>query len=86
VPQFPNAAAPRADLPLAGLAVNEQPVSGELLAAPYCELAEPTDDASVEIVHGASHESLISNRDHAQAVVKAIQAVVQGATHRFPKS
>jgi pimeloyl-ACP methyl ester carboxylesterase len=77
-----NAAAPLGDLPLAVLAVSEQPVGGELLTALQRELAELTENASFEVVQGASHESLISNREHARVVAKTIQAVVQVARNR----
>ena len=72
-----NAAAPLGDLPLAVLAVTEQPVGGELLSALQRELAELTEDASFEVVQGASHESLVSEREHAMVVAKTIEAVVQ---------
>jgi pimeloyl-ACP methyl ester carboxylesterase len=74
-----NAAAPLGDLPLAVLAVSEQPVGGELLTALQRELAELTENASFEIVQGASHESLISDRDHAGVVARTIMTVVQAA-------
>jgi pimeloyl-ACP methyl ester carboxylesterase len=74
-----NAAAPLGDLPLAVLAVSEQPVGGELLTALRRELAELTENASFEIVQGASHESLISDRDHAGVVARTIMMVVQAA-------
>jgi pimeloyl-ACP methyl ester carboxylesterase len=77
-----NAAAPLGDLPLAVLAVSVQPVGGELLTALQRELAELTENASFEIVQGASHESLISNREHARVVAKTVQAVVQAARDR----
>ena len=77
-----NAAAPLGDLPLAVLAVSEQPVGGELLTALQRELAELTENASFEVVQGASHESLISNREHARVVAKTIQAVVHAARNR----
>jgi pimeloyl-ACP methyl ester carboxylesterase len=77
-----NAAAPLGDLPLAVLAVSEQPVGGELLTALQRELAELTEDASFEVVQGASHESLISSREHARVVAKTIEAVVQAARDR----
>jgi pimeloyl-ACP methyl ester carboxylesterase len=77
-----NAAAPLGALPLAVLAVTEQPVGGELLTALQHELAELTEDASFEIVQGASHESLIANREHARVVAKTIEAVVQAARDR----
>ena len=47
---------------VAVLAVSEQPVGGELLTALQRELAELTENASFEVVQGASHESLISER------------------------
>jgi len=74
-----NAAGPLGDLPLAVLAVSEQPLGGELLTALQRELAELTQDASFEVVQGASHESLISNREHARVVATTIEAVVQAA-------
>ena len=77
-----NAAAPLGDLPLAVLAVSDQPVGGELLTALQRELAELTENASIEVVQGASHESLVSNREHARVVANAIQAVVQAASGR----
>ena len=77
-----NAAEPLGELPLAVLAVSEQPVGGELLTALQRELADLTEDASFEIVQGASHESLISNREYAQVVAKTIRAVVQTAIDR----
>jgi pimeloyl-ACP methyl ester carboxylesterase len=77
-----NAAQPLGDLPVAVLAVSEQPVGGELLTALQRELAELTETASFEVVQGASHESLISEREHARIVAKTIQAVVQAARNR----
>ena len=81
-----HAAAPLGKLPLAVIGVSEQPVEGELLTALQRELAELTENASFEIVHGASHESLISNREYAQVVATAIRGVVQAATDRSLKS
>jgi pimeloyl-ACP methyl ester carboxylesterase len=81
-----NAAQPLGDLPLAVLAVTEQPVGGELLTALQRELAELTENASFQVVQGASHESLISYREHARIVAKTIQAVVQAAADRSLKS
>ena len=66
------------------LAVSEQPVGGELLTALQSEPAELTENASFEIVQGASHESLISDRDHAAVVAKTILRVVQAARDREP--
>jgi pimeloyl-ACP methyl ester carboxylesterase len=81
-----NAASPLGDLPVAVLAVSEQPVGGELLTALQHELAELTENASFQIVQGASHESVISNREYAQVVATAIRGVVQAATDRSLKS
>lgn len=81
-----NAAAPLRDLPLAVLAVSEQPVGGELLTALQRELAELTEDASFEVVQGASHESVISNREHAGVVANTIQAVLSKARLRSSTS
>jgi pimeloyl-ACP methyl ester carboxylesterase len=77
-----NAARPLGDLPVAVLGVSEQPVGGELLTALQRELAQLTETASFEVVQGASHESLISELEHARIVAKTIQAVVQAARNR----
>ena len=77
-----NAAAPLGALPLAVLAVTQQPRGGELLTALQRELAELTKDATFKVVQGASHESLISNREHARVVAKTIEAVVHAARDR----
>jgi len=77
-----RAAAPLDDLPLAVLAVSEQPVGGELLTALQRQLCELTAHASFETVQGASHESLISDREHAHVVAKTILSVVQAARDR----
>ena len=72
MPQFPNAAAPLADLPLAVPGVSEQPGGGEPLAALQRELAQLSEDAGLEIAQGASHESSTPNREYARAVERAI--------------
>jgi pimeloyl-ACP methyl ester carboxylesterase len=77
-----NAAAPLGELPLAVIGVSEQPVGGELLTALQRELAELTENASFEIVQGATHESLISAREHARVVAKTILTVVEAAVPR----
>jgi hypothetical protein len=81
-----NAAAPLGDLPLSVLGVGEQPVGGELLTALQHELALLTEDASFEMVPGASHESVISDREYARVVARTIQAVVQAARDREQSS
>ena len=77
-----NAAAPLGDLPLAVLAVSEQPVGGELLTALQRELAELTENASFEVIQGASHESVISDRAQARVVAKTILTVVEATKDR----
>jgi pimeloyl-ACP methyl ester carboxylesterase len=77
-----NAAAPLGELPLAVIAVSEQPVGGELLTALQRELAELTTTASFQTVQGASHESLISSREYARLVAKTILSIVQAAHDR----
>ncbi|HYJ48508.1 MAG TPA: alpha/beta hydrolase [Microbacterium sp.] len=74
-----NGAAPLGKLPLTVLAVTDQPVGGDLLTALQLELAELTDDARFEVVEGAGHESLVSDREHARTVAAAIRSVVQTA-------
>jgi pimeloyl-ACP methyl ester carboxylesterase len=77
-----NAATPLGDLPLAVIAVSEQPRGGELLTALQHELAELSENASFETVQGAGHESLIADRNHARAVAATLLKVVQLATSR----
>ncbi|HKN43332.1 MAG TPA: alpha/beta hydrolase [Propionibacteriaceae bacterium] len=77
-----NVAAPLGELPLAVIGVSEQPVGGELLTALQRELAELTENASFEIVKGATHESLISDREHARVVARTILTVVEAAASR----
>jgi len=64
------------------LTVSEQPRGGELLRALQTELAELTPDASFKVVQGASHESLVSDREHARVVAQTILEVVQAARDR----
>ena len=61
-----NAAGPLGELPLTVLAVTDQPVGGDLLTALQLELAGLTEKTRFEIVDGASHESLVSQRMNAR--------------------
>ena len=74
-----NAAGPLGELPLTVLAVTDQPVGGDLLTALQRELAGLTEKTRFEVVDGASHESLVSQRKHARRVAEAIHSVVQAA-------
>ena len=77
-----KSAAPLGDLPFAVLAVTEQPVGAELLTDLQHELAELTPGASFRVVSGASHESLVSDRKHAQVVAQTISAVGEAVRDR----
>jgi hypothetical protein len=77
-----NAAAPLGNLPLNVLGVSEQPVGGELLTALQHQLAQLTDSGTFEVLEGASHESVISDREHARVVAAGIQAVVEACRKR----
>ncbi len=77
-----KSAAPLGDLPFAVLAVTEQPVGAELLTDLQHELAELTPGASFRVISGASHESLVSDRKHAQVVAQTIAAVVEAVRDR----
>jgi len=46
------------------------------------ELAELTENASFEVVQGASHESVISDREHARVVAKTILNAVEATKDR----
>ena len=74
-----NAARPLGELPLTVLAVTDQPVGGDLLTVLQLELAGLTEHARFEVVDGASHETLVSQREHARIVAAAIHSVVQAA-------
>jgi pimeloyl-ACP methyl ester carboxylesterase len=73
------AARPLDGLPLAVIGVSEQPRGGQLLTALQAELAQLTPDATYDVVQGATHESLISDRKHARVVADTIAAVARRA-------
>ena len=74
-----NGARTLSDLPLAVLSVTEQPLYGEVLTALQSELPGLSSNSMQRIVVGATHENLISDREHANVVADTIREVVAGA-------
>jgi hypothetical protein len=60
-------------LPLTVLSVSEQPLYGEVLTALQAELPGLSSNSMHRVVAGATHENLISNRDHAAVVTDSIR-------------
>ena len=74
-----NGARGLGDLPLAVLSVTEQPLAGETLTALQNELSALSSNSVERTVVGATHEDLISKREHAEAVAAAIRDVANAA-------
>lgn len=74
------------NLPLVVLGVTDQPVYGEILTALQDELPALSTNSTRHIVEGATHEGLISERDHAQVVVGTIRWVLQAVQTGSPLS
>jgi pimeloyl-ACP methyl ester carboxylesterase len=74
-----NQARSLGDLPLAVLSVTEQPFYPEVLTRLQAELAALSSHSIHYTVEGASHESLVAEREHALVVVKAIRQVLESA-------
>jgi hypothetical protein len=68
------------DLPLAVMSVTEQPLAGQTLTALQNDLARLSSNSVHRTVDGATHEDLISKREHAEQVANAIRDVVHAAT------
>lgn len=64
------------DLPLAVVSVTEQPLVGETLTALQNELPRLSTNSVHRTVAGATHEDLISKREHADEVAAMIRDVV----------
>ena len=73
------AARPLGSLPLTVLSVTEQPLFGDVLTTLQSELATLSSNSVHQVVAGATHEDLISNRAHAAVVADAILQVVATA-------
>jgi pimeloyl-ACP methyl ester carboxylesterase len=74
-----NSARSLGDLPLAVVSVTEQPLVGEILTALQNELPGLSSNSVHRTVAGATHEDLISRREHADDVAQAICDVVRAA-------
>jgi pimeloyl-ACP methyl ester carboxylesterase len=72
---------PLGDLPVVVLGVSEQPFGGATLTTLSEELVE---GAVRRVVHGATHESLVSRREHAAEVAAAIRAVIAATGSASP--
>jgi pimeloyl-ACP methyl ester carboxylesterase len=79
-----NGARPLHDLPLAVLSVTEQPLYGEVLTALQSDLPGLSANSLHRSVAGATHENLISDREHANVVADTIRQVVAAARTGAP--
>jgi hypothetical protein len=70
-------------LPLAVLSVTEQAHNAEVLTSLQSELPALSTNSVHYTVEGATHFSLVSEREHALVVVEAVRQVLEAAqTHR----
>jgi len=76
---FLHRAAPLGDLPLAVIGVGVQPMGAVTLTALQEELPGLSTNSARRVIAGATHESLIADRVHAEQVATAILAVVDAA-------
>ncbi|HEX6386624.1 MAG TPA: alpha/beta fold hydrolase [Anaerolineae bacterium] len=67
------------DLPLAVLSVTEQSLFADVLTTLQNELPALSSNSLHVTVQGATHESLVANRDHALVVVETIRRVLEAA-------
>jgi pimeloyl-ACP methyl ester carboxylesterase len=74
-----NRARSLGDLPLAVVSVTEQPLAGETLTALQNELPGLSRNSVHRTVAGATHEDLISRREHAEEVAATIRDVAEAA-------
>lgn len=74
------------DLPLAVLSVTEQPVYGDILTSLQDELPTLSSNSVHYTEAGATHENLVSEREHALVVAKSIRSVLQAARSGQPLS
>jgi pimeloyl-ACP methyl ester carboxylesterase len=81
-----NQARSLGDLPLAVLGVTEQPIYGDVLTSLQNELPSLSSNSVHFVEEGATHENLVSERQHAQVVAEAIRSVMQAAQTGKPLS
>jgi pimeloyl-ACP methyl ester carboxylesterase len=74
-----NAARNLGDLPLAVLSVTEQSLYAAVLTGLQAELPGLSANSTHTTVQGATHEGLVSRREHARVVAGAIRRVVEAA-------
>ena len=72
------------DLPLGVLSVTEQPVFADVLTSLQDGLATLSSNSFHHTEEGATHESLVAEREHAQVVVNAIQKVLEAVESGKP--
>jgi hypothetical protein len=77
-----NAARGLGDLPLVVLSVTEQERFADVLTRLQRELATLSEDSRHVTVAGATHYTLVSEREHAAVVTEAIRGVVSRACDR----
>jgi pimeloyl-ACP methyl ester carboxylesterase len=80
-----NQARSLGDLPLIVLSVTEQPsIVGDVLTELQAELPALSTNSLHRTVEGATHESLVADRQHALVVVDAILQVMEAAQTSLP--
>ena len=81
-----NAALSLGALPLAVLSVTEQARYGEVLTALQAALPGLSSNSTHTTVRGATHEGLVSRREHALVVADAIRRVLEAASTGRPRT
>ena len=79
-----NQAQKLGDLPLIVLGITEQPFYGDILTSLQAELPALSNNSSLHIVEGATHEGLVAEREHALVVAAAIRQVLEAARMEQP--
>jgi hypothetical protein len=74
-----NGARSLGNLPLAVLSVTEQALYGDVLTELQAELPALSSNSFHRTVEGATHENLVSQREHALVVVDAILRFIDAA-------
>jgi pimeloyl-ACP methyl ester carboxylesterase len=81
-----NQARSLGDLPLAVLSVTEQPIYGDVLTSLQNELPSLSSNSVHYTETGATHETLIAEREHALMVAETIRSVLEAAQTGQPLS
>jgi hypothetical protein len=82
-----RAARPLRDIPVAVLSATEgsTPDHQAVWLTLHAELASLSPRGMHQVVHGATHVSLITNPDHAMVAVRAIRDVIAGSEVQAPQ-